>query len=121
MKKVVLFVAVLALLLTSCVNEKPSGTDDGMYSFVPESRTAEEQVIDKKLILLLREQIAGDVDVRNAEFVFMWAEEVEGVPCFVYRVTADEKAQLFAVATDESVIFKFNEKDDTFYEIYNVK
>ncbi len=121
MKKIILLSLLLSLTLLSCTAGKqeipinPEIVENGEIS-----RSPEEEALDKKLIMLLREQISVEHKVSDAEFEYTAHDEVHGFDCFVYRVKSGESVKNYAVALDETVIFEIN-SDGTYTEIYNVK
>ena len=110
MKKLVL--ALCLLLLVSCGAQKidPATAED--------SRTSEQQLMDKHLTTVLREQLSGAYDVKDATFTFTSTEELEGKECFAYEMKKGENAEVFAIATDASLIFHLEGKD--FVKIFDV-
>lgn len=86
---------------------------------MPKERTPEEQLVDKNLTMVLREQLAGAYDVKGATFTFTAVEELEGKECFAYEMKKGESRDVFAVATDCSAIFHLEGKD--FVKIFSVE
>ena len=74
-------------------------------------RTPEEQLVDKNLITLLREQLAGAYDVKDVTFTYICTEQLEDKECFAYRMEKEGVCETFAVATDSSAIFHLQGKD----------
>lgn len=85
----------------------------------PQERTPEEQLVDKNLTMMLREQLAGAYDVKGATFTFTTVEELEGKECFAYEMQKGENSEIFAVATDCSAIFHLEGKD--FVKIFGIE
>ena len=69
------------------------------------TRTPEQELVDKELIMLLREQLAGAYDTKGATFTFTCNEELESKECFAYEMKKDGVCEIFAVAVDSSAIF----------------
>ncbi len=121
MKKLILLVLMLSLTLFSCtVNKQEKPVNPEVIENGEFYRSPEEEAIDKKLIMLLREQISTEHKASDAEFKYTAHDEVRGFDCFVYQAKSGNNIKNYAVALDETVIFEIN-SDGTYTEIYNVK
>lgn len=122
MKKLLIPLLVIVMFLFSCgVNDTaPNISDNNVSETLEIDRSPEEEAIDKKLIMLLREQISVEHKVSNAEIKFAAHDKIDGIDCFVYEVKSDDVVKNYAVALDETVIFEIN-SDGTYTEVYNVK
>ena len=120
MKKILALSLALVILLFSCGTDKKEQPEK-VVPEVPVERTAEEQALDKELIMLLREQLAGEYDVKNAEFSFAERKEIEGVDCNIYKMTTADAEHTFAVALDETVIYEIISQSGVNKKIYNLR
>lgn len=122
MKKLLIPALIIVILLFSCgVNDVPEDINQNNVVSTQEiQRSPEEEAIDKKLIMLLREQISTEHKTSDAEFKFTAQDKIDGIDCFVYEMKSDDTVKNYAVALDETVIFEIN-SDGTHTEIYNVK
>ena len=110
MKKIALVLCLL--LLVSCGAQTVDPATDET------KRTSEQQLVDKHLTTILREQLSGAYDVKDATFTYANTEELEGKECFTYEMKKDEIAEVFAIATDGSIIFHLEGKD--FVKIFDI-
>lgn len=108
MKKLILILCLL--LLVSCGGQTEVDIQD-LPDVDGNGRTHEEQLLDKHLTMLLREQLAGAYDVEDASFIYMNSEELDGKECFVYEMKKGSTAETFAVSTDSTAIYHMDGKD----------
>ena len=120
MKKILALSLALVILLFSCGTNKDEQPEK-VPPVASVERTVEEQELDKALIMLLREQLAGEYDVKNAEFTFVESKEIDGVDCNVYKMTTTDAEHSFAVALDETVIYEIISQSDVNKKIYNLR
>ena len=78
MKKIALVLCLL--LLVSCGAQTVDPATDET------KRTSEQQLVDKHLTTILREQLSGAYDVKDATFTYANTEELEGKECFTYEM-----------------------------------
>ena len=109
--------------------EKPSGGTNGNQNTddTPEpEQPAEETSLDRKIIMLLREQMSGQFDTGKMEFRFDRVEVVEGAQCRVYSMmmpgnTDPDAIVYFAVLADQSVIYQYDVTTKKFVQVYSVR
>ena len=120
MKKIIVFSLLLLLTLFSCTADKREQPENPEIIKNGEIvRSPEEEMLDKKLIMLLREQISTEHESPNFEVKYTAHDEIRGFDCFVYEVKSSDSIKNYAVALDETVIFEIS-SDGTYTEIYNV-